>query len=123
MVSPSRRTRARSSNDQSDNVTTSFRERAIAWWAKCLNRWKVSSLASARAGDPLAAFALGEMRLMDLPRLPQQSVALAGMCCVDAHFRRRGLFRELEQRTFLATPLDLRPRLLSCGRLAHPASF
>ena len=46
-------------------------------------------IATASSGDTLAGFALGEMRLMDLPQLPQQAVALAGICCVDSRFRRR----------------------------------
>ena len=64
----------------------------------------------------------GEVRIIDLPRLPQQAVALAGICCVDDRFRRRGLFRELEQRAFRAAGIAS-PRVLSCGRVAHPASF
>jgi hypothetical protein len=60
---------------------------------------------------------------MDLPRLPAQPVALAGICCVDPAFRRRGLFQELERHAFQAAGIPATPRLLSCGRVAHPASF
>jgi hypothetical protein len=84
---------------------------------------KLGYLATARRGDELAGFAVGDMRILDLPRLPRQPVALAGICCVDARFRRLGLFRALESRTFLAPGVDWRPRLLSCGRMAHPVSF
>jgi hypothetical protein len=80
-------------------------------------------IATATSADALAGFALGEMRIMDLPRLPQQAVALAGICCVDPRFRRRGLFRELERRAFMAAGVASGPRVLSCGRVAHPASF
>ena len=43
-----------------------------------------------------AGFALGECRVMDLPRLPVQAVNLAGICCIAPQFRRRGLFAYLE---------------------------
>src|SRR5512136_1243822 len=46
-------------------------------------------------GTP-AGFAIGECRVMDLPRLPTQAVNLAGICCVAPQFRRRGLFTALE---------------------------
>jgi hypothetical protein len=80
-------------------------------------------IATATSAGALAGFALGEMRIMDLPRLPGQAVALAGMCCVDPRLRRRGLFRELERRAFMASGVSFEPRVLSCGRMAHPASF
>ncbi len=99
----------------------SYRAANVAYLEKSLARFRFVAMATA-AGD-LAGFALGEMRLMDLPRLPRQAVALAGICCVDDRFRRRGLFRELEQRAFAAAGLAAGPRILSCGRVAHPASF
>ena len=80
-------------------------------------------LATANAGQDLAGFAVGEMRIVDLPRLPGQAVALAGICCVAERFRRLGLFRELERKAFAAAALTPRDRVLSCGRVAHPASF
>jgi hypothetical protein len=84
---------------------------------------KLRFIATATSAEVLAGFALGEMRIMDLPRLPQQAVALAGICCVDSRFRRRGLFRELEWRAFMAAGVASGSRMLSCGRVAHPASF
>jgi hypothetical protein len=48
------------------------------------------------AGEAIG-FALGESRRMDLPRLPDQLVSLAGLCCVAPAFRRRGLFGELSR--------------------------
>jgi hypothetical protein len=80
-------------------------------------------IATATSAGALAGFALGEMRIMDLPRLPGQAVALAGMCCVDSRLRRHGLFRDLERRAFMASGVGFEPRVLSCGRMAHPASF
>ena len=80
-------------------------------------------LASAWREDRLAGFAVGETRIMDLPRLPRQVVALAGLCCIDPEFRRLGLFSELEVRAFAAAGVQARDRLLSCGRVTHPASF
>jgi hypothetical protein len=99
----------------------SYRSANEAYLKRSLGRLRF--IATAMAADGLAGFALGEMRIMDLPRLPQQAVALAGICCVDARFRRRGLFRELERRAFLAAGIAFEPRVLSCGRMAHPVSF
>jgi hypothetical protein len=100
---------------------SSYREANVAYLEKSLDRFRFAAMA-ASAGE-LAGFALGEMRLIDLPRLPGQAVALAGICCVDARFRRRGLFRELERRAFAAAGPATGARVLSCGRVAHPASF
>jgi hypothetical protein len=99
----------------------SYRAANDAYLKRSLTRLRF--IATATSADALAGFALGEMRVMDLPRLPRQAVALAGICCVDAAFRRRGLFRELERRAFMAACIPVEPRVLSCGRLAHPASF
>jgi hypothetical protein len=99
----------------------SYRAANEAYLKRSLTR--LSFIATATSADALAGFALGEMRIMDLPRLPQQAVALAGICCIDAGFRRRGLFRELERRAFMAAGVSFEPRVLSCGRMAHPASF
>ena len=84
---------------------------------------KLRYIATANTVETLAGFAVGETRIMDLPRLGEQAVALAGICCVAQRFRRRGLFRELEQRAFRAADPWPGPRVLSCGRVAHPASF
>ena len=80
-------------------------------------------VATAWQEDAVAGFAVAETRRMDLPRLPRQLVALAGICCVDPRHRRQGLFRELEVRAFRAAGLPAGERLLSCGRMTHPASF
>jgi hypothetical protein len=63
------------------------------------------------------------MRVMDLPRLPQQEVALAGLCCVAPAFRRRGLFAHLESLALRHAGIVPRERMLSAGRTAHPASM
>jgi hypothetical protein len=73
-------------------------------------------------GTP-AGFAIGECRVMDLPRLPKQAVNLAGICCIAPQFRRQGLFSELEGRAIGAAGVADRSRRLSCGRMAHPAAM
>ncbi len=83
---------------------------------------KLRNVAIATHGDAPAGFALGEMRVLDLPRLPQTPLLMAGMCCIAPEHRRRGLFAYL---TRLAMLLDAPPpagRALSCGRMAHPVS-
>ena len=68
-------------------------------------------------------FGVAETRVMDLPRLPAQVVSLAGICCIEPGFRRRGLFGKLELLAFQAEAVPERPRRLACGRMAHPAAF
>ncbi|MGD0204994.1 MAG: hypothetical protein ABSB57_00880 [Dehalococcoidia bacterium] len=80
-------------------------------------------LALAEHEGTAAGFALGECRVMDLPRLPGEVVNLAGICCIAPQFRRRGLFRELERLTFVAAKVPAHTRRLTCGRMAHPASL
>ena len=70
-----------------------------------------------------AGFGIGESRVMDLPRLPDQVVMLAGLCCIALEHRRRGLFHKLEGLAAAATPVPEAPRRLLCGRMAHPAAL
>lgn len=79
--------------------------------------------AIARHGEEPAGFALADMRIVDLPRLPRQTVAMAGICCIAPAFRRRGLFAALEQLAMSGPGVRLTGRLLSVGRMAHPASM
>lgn len=81
-------------------------------------------LAEPGEGERVVGFALGEGRTVDLPRLPAQMIALAGLCCVDSAFRRGGLFRSLEMRAVTErTQRRDGERVLAAGRMAHPASF
>jgi hypothetical protein len=80
-------------------------------------------LALAEHNGMPAGFALGECRVMDLPRLPEQAVNLAGICCIAPQFRRRGLFGALEGLAIGAAGVPGPQRRLSCGRMAHPAAM
>ena len=73
--------------------------------------------------DALVGFGLGEVRMMDLPRLPQSAVILGGLTCVVPEFRRQGLVGELGQRYIAASSRGGHERTLLCGRSAHPAGF
>ncbi len=99
----------------------SYRQANLAYIEKSLGR--LANLALAFQDGMAAGFAVGEARLMDLPRLPRQVVSLAGICCVDPRFRRRGLFGALESRALAFDRPPAAERRLSCGRMAHPASF
>jgi hypothetical protein len=68
-------------------------------------------------------FGVAETRVMDLPRLPDQVVSLAGISCIAPEFRRRGLFGKLELLAFQAEAVPDSPRRLACGRMAHPAAM
>ena len=83
-----------------------------------------AALTGAGNDERVVGFALGEGRTVDLPRLPAQMVALAGLCCVHSAFRRVGLFRSLEMRagTESTQPRE-GARVLAAGRMAHPGSF
>jgi hypothetical protein len=98
-----------------------YRQANHAYLSKSLTKLKYLTIA--RAGGVPAGFGLAEMRVIDLPRLPGQPVAMAGMCCVDDRFRRRGLFRELERLSMGAAGVAPSGRMITCGRMAHPASF
>lgn len=81
-------------------------------------------VATATHGGAVVGFALGETRVVNLPRLPRQTVALAGLACVDPNARRRGLFRRLSGRPLMFERRAANAELvLVAGRMAHPASM
>jgi hypothetical protein len=101
---------------------SNYREANRAYLERSLTKLRYTTIAF--HGATPAAFALGEARIIDLPRIPEQFVSLAGICCVAPEFRRRGLFGETEARCMRASALPVHPqRNLSCGRLAHPATI
>ena len=97
-----------------------YRQANRAYLEKSFGRLRY--LAFAEHEGTTVGFALGEPRLIDLPRLPGQVVNLAGICCIAPQFRRRGLFGQLEYLIFLAVEMPAHSRRLTCGRMAHPAS-
>ncbi|MBW2696252.1 MAG: hypothetical protein JRE70_07250 [Deltaproteobacteria bacterium] len=80
-------------------------------------------LAIARRQGQAVGFGMAESRVIELPRLGDQAVTLAGLCCIDPDFRRLGLFGELERIAAAASELPQPDRRLLCGRMAHPAAF
>jgi hypothetical protein len=98
-----------------------YRQANHAYLEKSLARLRFVSLA-ASGGKP-AGFGLAEAQIMDLPRLAQQTVILAGLSCVAPEFRRLGLFGRLEAQAIRASDLPWSDRILMCGRMAHPAAF
>jgi|CXWL01.1.fsa_nt_gi hypothetical protein len=100
---------------------TNYREANHAYLDKSFGVLGYAAIAT-HDGTP-AGFALAEVRMLDLPRLPQSVVAMAGICCVDPAFRRRGLFGALEQAAMMGAGILPVARMLSAGRMAHPASM
>ena len=98
-----------------------YRDANHAYLDKSLTRIRYAAFAT-EAGRP-AGFALADMRVLDLPRLPGTTVVLAGMCCIDAAYRRRGLFVQLERLAAMAAGTPPAQRAMTAGRMAHPASF
>lgn len=77
----------------------------------------------ALVGEEPAGFSVGEIRVMELPRLGEQTVMLGGLTCVAPEFRRRGLMIELAQRNIKASAPRWSGRALFCVRYGHPAAF
>jgi hypothetical protein len=98
-----------------------YRDANHGYLQKSLGKLRNIAIAT-HDGEP-AGFGLGELRVLDLPRLPGTSVAMAGICCIDARFRRRGLFGALERSAMAVSSAMPAGNWLSCGRMAHPASF
>lgn len=98
-----------------------YRQANRAYLEKSLGTLRYFTLAE-HQGTP-AGFAVGERRVMDLPRLPAQVVELAGICCIASQFRRRGLFSMLEALAIGAAKVPEHQRRLTCGRVAHPAAM
>jgi hypothetical protein len=97
----------------------SYREADLDYMRAAMQRLRTIALAC--HADRLVGFSLADTRRIDLPRLPDQVVRLAGLACVAPEFRRRHLMVELSRRTMRRDPLD-DPGLV-CGRMAHPATF
>ena len=98
-----------------------YRDANQPYLEKSLTKLRFAALAM--DSDTPAGFALGDMRVMDLPGLPGQQVILAGICCIDPRYRRRGLFGALERAAIMGAGITPRGRMLSVGRMAHPVSF
>ncbi len=86
---------------------------------------KLKYIALAHVEGMLVGFAVADTVETLLPRLVDpQIVTLAGICCVDANYRRVGLFKKLEILAAGASGiLHAGKRVLMCGRMAHPVSF
>ncbi|MCH8162251.1 MAG: hypothetical protein IIB88_10205, partial [Chloroflexi bacterium] len=98
-----------------------YRQANHAYLEDTIERLGFASLAL--HGDTLVGFGLAELRIMDLPCLPQATVVLGGLTCVAAEFRRQGLGTELGHRNIVASARGAHERMLLCGRAAHPAGF
>ena len=98
-----------------------YRDANHAYLEKSLT--KLRYITVAWVDDIAAGFGLADMRVLDLPRLPAQPVAMAGICCIDDRFRRRGIFGQLERRSMMAAGVAPASRYITAGRMAHPVSF
>ena len=100
---------------------TNYREANSAFLQKSLDTLR--HVAIARRQGNAVGFGIAEGRVIELPRLGDQAVTFAGLCCIDPDFRRLGLFGELERLAASASEMPKPDRLLLCGRMAHPAAF
>jgi GNAT superfamily N-acetyltransferase len=101
----------------------SYRDANDAYLARSLT--VLGNIAVARDHDGrVVGFALGETRMLDVPRVGVRPVGLAGVACVEPQRRRQGLFRAVATAAMQGdtTIEEPRPRLVA-GRVAHPASY
>jgi hypothetical protein len=98
-----------------------FRHANHAHLQKSLGQLRYVSMAL--RNEKPAGFTLGDVRIMDLPRLREQIVMLGGLACVAPDFQRRGLMIELARRNFIASTPRWTERALFCVRYGHPAAF
>jgi hypothetical protein len=82
-------------------------------------------VALAECGDALVGFSLGDSVQVNLPRMDEpQSVALAGIACIDESMRRRGLFVTLATEAMRAGgAIQADKRFLFTGRMAHVLTY
>lgn len=82
-------------------------------------------VAFAETGDTLVGFSFGDSVRAALPRMDgPQSIALAGIACIDETVRRRGLFIALSVEAVRAGGgIDPDRRFLFCGRMAHVITY
>ena len=77
-----------------------YRQANHAYFEKSLEQLRYVSLVW--HDERPAGFGLADRRVVELPRLPQQTIVMGGLCCVLPDFRRQGLFGALEQRAMAA---------------------
>jgi hypothetical protein len=99
----------------------SFRHANQAHLEKLLGQLRTVSVAV--CDEKPAGFTLSDVRIMDLPRLPEQVVMLGGLACVAPEYQRRGLMIELARRNFIESTPRWSERALFCVRYGHPAAF
>ena len=82
-------------------------------------------VALAESGDALVGFSFGDSVQVNLPRMDEpQSVALAGIACIDESMRRRGLFVTLATEAIRAGGgVQADNPLLFTGRMAHVLTY
>lgn len=81
----------------------------------------VALATSAEAG--VVGFALSDSRVVDLPRLPAQVLRIAGLSCVLASHKRRGISSRLESMAMAAGDAPPAIHTLLVSRLAHAAGL
>lgn len=76
-------------------------------------------------GDTLAGFTLGDGVTGKVPRVAgEQKIALAGIGCIDADYRRQGLFQRLAMESMMASgEVSFAGSTLFCGRMAHAITY
>lgn len=84
---------------------------------------KLRTVSVAWCGDRAVGFTMSDVRIMDLPRLPEQTVMLGALTCVLPEFHRQGVMMELGKRNLIESTQKWGQRTLICGRYLHPAVF
>jgi hypothetical protein len=85
---------------------------------------QLSYVALAYRGKKIVCFAVGDVIESSVPGISgPQIIHMGGISCISPDFRRMGLFRNLQMLIADETGL-IKPdtRVITCGRMAHPAS-
>ena len=85
---------------------------------------RLSYIALAYHGKALTCFAVGDVIESIIPGMrDSQIIHAGGISCIAPEFRRRGLFRKLQMFIAAGTgKIKSDSNVITCGRMAHPAS-
>jgi hypothetical protein len=116
-----------------DSLTTAERQLLSELFDECFHNanqahlekllGQLRTVSVALSDEKPAGFTMSDVRIMDLPRLREQTVMLGGLTCVVSEFHRRGLMMELASRNLIESTPRWGQRTLICGRYVHPAVF
>ena len=98
-----------------------YRDANHAYLERSLGKLRYIALAT-HEGEA-AGFSLGEMRVLDLPRLPQQASRWRASAVSRRSSGGAGCSARWSASAMMGAGITPGAQMLSCGRMAHPVSF